>query len=205
MRRLPGTALIVLAGLSSAVAQERDHVRLGVLATSSEARLRGLIAPGFEKIGLIEGRNLVLDIRAGRSEELPRLARELVAARPRAIIASGAAAISAASNATETIPPQFARDAARLAQLALEARLPTTCEWREMAEEGCFVSYGPSIASLWGRAADYVDRILKGGSPGEMPIEQPTRFELVINLKTAKALGLTVPPSLLARADEVIE
>jgi putative ABC transport system substrate-binding protein len=101
--------------------------------------------------------------------------------------------------------PRFARDGPRLAQLALDAGLPTACEWREMTDQGCFFSYGPSLTALYARVAGYVDRILKGAAPGDLPIEQPTRFEFVLNTRTAKALGLDLPPLLLTRADEVIE
>ncbi len=101
--------------------------------------------------------------------------------------------------------PQFNRDAALLARLALEARLPTICQWREMAERGCLLSYGPSYTGLWRLMSRYVGPILKGVSPGDLPIELPTSFELIANLKTARELGLTIPPALLARADEVIE
>jgi putative ABC transport system substrate-binding protein len=93
----------------------------------------------------------------------------------------------------------------RLVSLTAKHRLPATYPAREFVEEGGLMAYGPSAADLPRRAAAYVDKILKGAKPGDLPIEEPTKFELVINGKTAKALGLTIPPSLLLRADQVIE
>ena len=93
----------------------------------------------------------------------------------------------------------------RINTLALATRLPTMHGVREFVEAGGLMSYGPSYPDLFRRAADFVDRILRGTKPGDIPVEQPTKYDLIINLKTAKALGLDVPPSLLARADEVIE
>ena len=92
-----------------------------------------------------------------------------------------------------------------IAELAVEARLPTMCFWRENAEAGGLMAYAVDLVEIWRRAAGYVDRVLKGARPADLPIDQPTNFELVINMKTARALGLTIPLSILARADEVIE
>jgi putative ABC transport system substrate-binding protein len=92
----------------------------------------------------------------------------------------------------------------RLVALAAKHRLPGIFEWREFVEAGGLLSYGANIADMYRRLASYVDKILKGATPGDLPVEQPTKFELVINLKTAQALGLTIPPTFLFQADEVI-
>jgi ABC-type uncharacterized transport system substrate-binding protein len=101
--------------------------------------------------------------------------------------------------------PFFTAHRQRIVDLARAARLPTMLHWREFVEAGGLLSYGPDNVDLYRRAASFVDKILKGAMPGALPIEQPTKFVLAINLKTAKALGITIPQSVLFRADEVIE
>jgi putative ABC transport system substrate-binding protein len=101
--------------------------------------------------------------------------------------------------------PIFFRQRAELAEIAIRTRVPAIVPFREAAEAGVLMSYGASLPDMLRRAAEYIDRLLKGARPADLPMEQPTKFDLVINLKTAKALGLTIPPSLLLRADYLVQ
>jgi putative ABC transport system substrate-binding protein len=101
--------------------------------------------------------------------------------------------------------PTLNRDRRRIITLAAKHSLPAIYEWRHHVEDGGLMAYGGNVSELFRRVASYVDKILKGAKPGDLPIEQPTKFELVINLKTATALGLTIPQTLLLRADQVIQ
>jgi putative ABC transport system substrate-binding protein len=130
-------------------------------------------------------------VEARGPENFDRAFSEMNTARADALTVSGAA--------------MFANERSRLVDLAAKHRLPAVYAWREFVEAGGLMAYGPNVADLFRRAATYVDKILKGAKPGDLPVEQPTKFELVINLKTAKALKLTIPQSILARADQVIE
>ena len=306
------------AGVSRVRAQTPNRTyRLGHLgfAGPSEAMSRQVILPELARLGFVEGRNLVFDVRGGEADAQPALMRELLADRPDAVIAIGSAAILAAGAATRTVAivglggdpvqfglaqsharpggnvtgvtvliselevkrlsilreaapdrrrvaalvsitqrsisepalrkaaaglgvellvfpaaapadypaafaamraaraealligaaPEFNRDAKQLAALALEARLPTVCEWADMAHAGCMIGYGPSRPALRKRMAAQIAQIFRGAAPGEVAIELPTVFEFAINQKIAKSLGLTIPPLVLAQADEVIE
>jgi len=103
------------------------------------------------------------------------------------------------------VPVSMSRYEKQIADFAKKERLPWTCDTAESAEQaGCLMAYGPSYSDLHRRAATYVDKILKGAKPAELPVEQPTKFEFIINLKAAKQIGLTIPPNVLARADRVI-
>jgi putative ABC transport system substrate-binding protein len=114
-------------------------------------------------------------------------------------------AVSRADGLVHIDTPLFTTHRARLAELAAKSRLPAIWAHSTVVEAGGLMSYGTYIPVLFRRAAIYVDRVLKGTKPADLPVEQPTKFEFVVNLKTAKALGLTIPPSLLLRADQVIE
>jgi putative tryptophan/tyrosine transport system substrate-binding protein len=122
------------------------------------------------------------------------------------IDASLQAAVQANAQAIATMDdPVVQSQRGRIVAFAMRQRVPVMSEFRAATEAGTLMSYGPNQVDLWRRSAAYVDKILRGANPADLPVEQPTKFELVINLKTAKALGLTVPDKLLALADEVIE
>jgi putative ABC transport system substrate-binding protein len=147
------------------------------------------------------------------TEELPQTAQKLGVALPiveaTAVEELDIAFASAAAQHVDAILPSSdpltVTNAPRVIALAAEHRLPALYLFRQFATNGGLAVYGPDIADLFRRAAGYVDKILKGTKPSDLPVQQPTKFELVINMNTARALGLTVPPSLLSRADEVIE
>ena len=147
------------------------------------------------------------------AEELPQTARKLgvellIVEATTAEELDTAFASAAAQHVDAILPfsdPLTVTNAPRVTALAAQHRLPALYLFRLFAANGGLISYGPDLADLFRRAGGYVDKILKGAKPSHLPVEQPTKFELIINLKTAKALGLDVPPSLLARADEVIE
>ena len=116
------------------------------------------------------------------------------------------AAMEGRAQAIVTMDDPFIQsNRARIVEFAMRQRLPVIAEFRPFTEAGALMSYGPNQIDLWRSAAFYVDKIFKGAKPADLPVAQPTKFELVINLKTAKALGLDVPPALLTSADEVIE
>ena len=149
-------------------------------------------------LGAVEGAARALGVRhlrfveaRGGPEGFPRAFADMIAARAEAL--------------TVLTSVLFISERRRLVDLAAKHRLPAVYVVRDFVDDGGLMSYGPLWSDQYRRAAIYVDKILKGAKPGDLPVEQPTTFELVINLKTAKTLGLTIPPPLLARADQVIE
>jgi putative ABC transport system substrate-binding protein len=164
--------------------------RVAVISNSSDAS-HALAVADLRTAASGMGETALRLVAAQRPTDFPRVVADLKAARAEALVVVGD---------PFTVPYR-----AWILNVAATSRLPAVFEERDFVEEGALISYGPRHPILWRRAADYVDRILKGTRPRDLPVEPPTKVELVVNLKTAKALGLTIPPSLLQRADQVIE
>jgi len=203
----------VSSGLVTSLARPGGNVTgLSVLASSDLVgkRLEYLkqVVPGVSRVAYLwhpaDGRTQEGVLNAARALGL-RL--QIVEARGPADFNRAFSDMKSARAGALAVSPSamFAGEARHLVDLAARDRLPAVYPWREYVDTGGFMAYGPNVADSFRRAATYVDKILKGARPGDLPVQQPTKFELVINLKTASTLGLTIPPSLLARADQIIE
>jgi ABC-type uncharacterized transport system substrate-binding protein len=190
MKRVAAAFALWLCAAMPAFAQNRENLPvIGALRMNTADNVEPF-ATGFKDalaaLGLVDGRNIRIEVRLaeGDVERLPELAQSLVRAKASVILAFSDPAIRGRSKR---------RARSRLSGIPATSSPPG------------LISYGPSYPAMFRLAADYIDKILKGAAPADLPIQQPTTFELVVNLKTAKALGLTVPPAILARTDEVIE
>jgi putative ABC transport system substrate-binding protein len=189
------TGLVILA-------EELDNKRLDLLsqAVPGASRIAALLQPS-----LSYGRHIERSLRAVAAKRGIELLVLEADGRDDYAAAFAAMRSAKAQALVVTGSPVFNRDAGLLARLATEMQLPVMCEWAENAQSGCLLGYGPNRSEMRRRMAHYIARILKGVTPAELPIETPTHFELAVNRKTAKALGIDMPASLLARVDQVIE
>ena len=224
---LSGAAVGWLLGPPVALGQQVGKVyRIGYLSYSisgANPHFHEAFRQGLRELGWVEGQNITIDPRfaEGRSDRLPDLAAELVRLKVDIIVATSTEATLAAKNATGIIftdviklrvgglvistDPLFTSWTKHLATLAARHGVPAAFARHEFTATGGLLSYGTDAADAYRLAGIYTGRILKGEKPADLAVQQSTKVELSINVKTAKALGLTIPPTLLARADEVIE
>jgi hypothetical protein len=226
---LAGTGTVLLAAPFAAEAQPAGKLpRIGVLWHAANAEEEGpylrALLEGFRSVGYVEGRNiafehrfpneipnaqtsrLYIDITRNAATELALVVQTFQARSVDELESAFDAMVRAKMQAVTVNPDGLAfQGRAIIARLALERHLPLATYSRDTFEVGALLSYGADHRAICRRGAVYVDKILKGAKPSDLPVEGPTRFEFIINLNTAKALGLTIPPSLLGRADEVIQ
>jgi putative ABC transport system substrate-binding protein len=204
----------VATGLVASLARPGGNVTglSNQMADTAAKRLELLreVVPGLRRLAIlanVDNPGAVLDTReAQAAASAVGLEATIVEIRRAEEIAPLFEAFKGPTDALDVVAdPLMNTNRVRISTLALGARLPTMHGVRDYVEAGGLMSYGSSIVDQYRRAADYVDKILRGAKPGELPVEQPTKFDLVINLTTAKAIGLALPPSILLRADEVIE
>jgi len=209
MRRrdlIKGIAGSTISWPLAAVAQIAKVRQIGLLSPftrSDAAPWNQAFLKGLRDLGWIDGKNIAFEVAA----KGPGIATQSVEIRSTGDLEKNFAVIAKARfNALAIMPnPVFVTNPKSIADFAMQNRLQSMFHLREFVDVGGLVSYGVDRSDLYRRAATYVDKILKGASPADLPIEQPTKFDLAINVRTAKALGLTVPPSLRVLADEVIE
>jgi putative ABC transport system substrate-binding protein len=194
----PGGNVTGVTGQSADLAAKRLQLLREVVPESRIIAVLANPATPFAQLALKETR-AAAEILHVRLELLELKTSDQAASRFEAAIKTGAAGMVVFSDPLTTAIRQD------IADLAIKFRLPTIYTYREFAEAGGLISYGPSRREMYRKAAEYAAKILKGAKPADLPVEQPTKFELVINLKTAKALGLTIPQTLLLRADQIIE
>jgi putative ABC transport system substrate-binding protein len=223
LRKATSTIPIVMASVGDAVgagyvaslARPGGNITgLTLFATEQSAKRLQLIkdfSPGLARVAVLwnanaSGHRLQWKEMEVSAPSLGILVQSLPIGRADELDASFQAAGQAEAQAVVTMDdPLIQSQRARIVALAMGRRLPVVAEFRPITEAGGLMSYGPNQVDMWRRTATYVDKILKGAKPADLPVEQPTRFELVVNLKTAQTLGLKVPSSILDLADEVIE
>src|SRR5688500_11508545 len=203
------------SGLAASLAKPGGNVTgLTVLSADLSGKRVELLTETFPKTTRIAALQSPQDFEAGAGYKETQEAAKAFSLRLHPVEVQSAndfePAFAQMNKAGETallviLSPMITFNSRRIVELALKYRLPGMYPTKQFAEEGGLMAYGPVIADLYRRAATYVDKILKGANPGELPVEQPIKFELVINLRTAKQIGLTIPPNVLARADRVIK